>query len=140
MPRWILPILLLSGLTSSLLAQEDAESEVERARETWNGVFERSKERGWKWEANEFLSEVVAGLHPGTALDIGMGQGRNSLFLAESGWQVTGIDISDEALDQAKASAEEAGLSLAALRADVSTYDYGEEKWELVRAELASRN
>jgi 2-polyprenyl-3-methyl-5-hydroxy-6-metoxy-1,4-benzoquinol methylase len=33
---------------------------------------------------------------PGRALDIGMGQGRNSVFLALKGWDVTGFDISDE--------------------------------------------
>lgn len=134
MPRWILPLLLLASVAPAAPAQEDADAdpEIQRVQDTWDSVFQRSRERGWKWEANEFLTEVVAGLHRGTALDIGMGQGRNSLFLAESGWAVTGIDISEEALDQAQAAAKEAGLSLQALYADVNTFDYGEEKWDLV--------
>ena len=132
MPRWILPLFLLPTLAAPAIAQDDTATEAERDRATWNSVFERSKARGWKWEANEFLSEVVADLHPGSALDIGMGQGRNSLFLAEGGWQVTGIDISDEAIAQSLAQAKEAGLELTALRADVNTFDYGEEKWDLV--------
>ena len=34
-------------------------------------------------------------LKPGTALDVGMGQGRNALFLARQGWDVTGFDVCD---------------------------------------------
>ena len=44
---------------------------------------------------NAFMAEVVKGLKPGRALDIGMGQGRNSVFLARLGWDVSGFDISE---------------------------------------------
>lgn len=121
--------LLLGTFAPLAAAQED---DVERVRETWNEVFERSKARGWEWQANEFLAEVVAGLHPGTALDVGIGQGRNSLFLAEQGWRVTGFDLSDEAVAQARAQAEEAGLELTAVQGDVNTFDYGVARWDLV--------
>ena len=58
MPRWILTVLLLPSLTAPLLAQEDTDSEVERVRETWNGVFERSKERGWD-QLDDYGDEVL---------------------------------------------------------------------------------
>src|SRR3954454_16318440 len=47
---------------------------------------------------NAFLARTVSGLKPGRALDIAMGQGRNSIFLAKQGWEVTGYDISDTGL------------------------------------------
>jgi len=87
-----------------------------------------------KWEANELLTDVVAGRRPGTALDIGMGQGRNALFLAESGWKVTGFDISDEAVEQALVAAAGAALELDAQLGDVNEFDYGHERWDLVIA------
>ena len=42
-----------------------------------------------------FLMDVVKGLKPGIALDVCMGEGRNSIFLAGLGWKVTGFDVSD---------------------------------------------
>jgi 2-polyprenyl-3-methyl-5-hydroxy-6-metoxy-1,4-benzoquinol methylase len=40
-------------------------------------------------------ASVVRGRKPGKALDIGIGEGRNAIFLATQGWEVTGFDISD---------------------------------------------
>jgi len=48
--------------------------------------------------------EVAKSLTPGLALDIGMGQGRNAVWLAERGWEVTGLDISGEGIRQALTS------------------------------------
>lgn len=118
------------SLTPASWSQDDAE--LQKDRKTWNQVFRRARESGRKWEANEFLAEVIAGRHPGTALDVGMGQGRNALFLAENGWDVTGFDLSDEAVAQAAAAAEAAGLELDAVQADVNAFDYGRERWDLV--------
>jgi 2-polyprenyl-3-methyl-5-hydroxy-6-metoxy-1,4-benzoquinol methylase len=44
---------------------------------------------------NPFLVEVVQELRPGRAIDVGMGEGRNSIFLAQRGWDVTGIDLAE---------------------------------------------
>ncbi|MFT5051776.1 MAG: SAM-dependent methyltransferase [Chlamydiales bacterium] len=130
--RVLLAALCTLSLSPTGLCQESTEQSEDRR--TWNRVFRRTKERGVKWQANEFLTEVVSGRHPGTALDIGLGQGRNSLFLAENGWDVTGFNLSDEAVVQAHAQAQEAGLKLEALQGDVNTFDYGAERWDLVVA------
>jgi hypothetical protein len=45
---------------------------------------------------NQLLVEAVRHRKPGTALDVGMGQGRNAIFLAKEGWEVTGFDSADE--------------------------------------------
>ncbi len=51
------------------------------------------------------LPEVVAGLQPGTALDVGCGEGQNSRWLAERGWSVLGIDIALTAITRAREGA-----------------------------------
>lgn len=61
-----------------------------------------------------------------------MGQGRNALLLAQAGWDVTGFDFSDVAVDQARQAADAMGLRLNAVRADEAAFDYGNEQWDLV--------
>ncbi len=55
----------------------------------------------------------------GRALDVAMGEGRNALFLARRGFEVTGVDRSPTALATARARAREEGLELELLRADL---------------------
>src|SRR6185369_17597872 len=49
-------------------------------------------------DPNALLIETVAQLIPGKALDLGMGFGRNSIYLAMNGWDVTGINMVDDDL------------------------------------------
>jgi SAM-dependent methyltransferase len=81
---------------------------------------------------NAFLVECAAALKPGKALDIDMGQGRNAVYLAQKGWDVTGIDISEEGLEQARAAAKRAGAKLNAIRQAHEQFDYGTNQWDLV--------
>ena len=83
-------------------------------------------------EPSHFLIRIAEGLKPGTALDVGMGQGRNALYLAAKGWQVTGYDISDKALKLAQDSARNAGLKLNLIKASHDGFDYGKERWDLI--------
>ena len=79
-----------------------------------------------------FLMEAVKGLEPRAALDVGAGQGRNAVWLAGQGWDVTGIDISGVGLAAAQASAAEAGVTIRTVRTAYDDYDFGTEKWDLV--------
>ncbi len=83
---------------------------------------------------NAFLTEVVKGLKPGRALDIGMGQGRNSVYLAKLGWDVTGLDISERGMELARKSAEAAGVRIATIKASMDDFDYGVGQWDLIVA------
>jgi SAM-dependent methyltransferase len=79
-----------------------------------------------------FVADAVKGLKPGTALDVGMGQGRNAVYLARRGWEVAGFDISQAGLDAARANAEKAGVRIKAEKASYDGFDFGAERWDLV--------
>ncbi|HEY5434186.1 MAG TPA: class I SAM-dependent methyltransferase [Candidatus Limnocylindrales bacterium] len=64
----------------------------------------------WSGHANPALREVAARLEPGTALDVGCGEGGDAVWLAERGWTVVGIDLSAVALERATAAAAERGV------------------------------
>jgi len=66
------------------------------------------------------------------ALDLGCGAGRNSLFLAQQGFDVHGYDISQVALDQAQMSATEQGLTVNLQCADMDSHQFPAKCWDLV--------
>ncbi len=73
---------------------------------------------------NPYLSIETSELVPGTALDAGCGAGAEAIWLASHGWQVTGADVSSEALSRAEERARECGISerLRWLQADLSVW------------------
>jgi SAM-dependent methyltransferase len=54
----------------------------------------------WSAEANVFVAAELAELDPGRALDLAAGEGRNAIWLARRGWDVTAVDFSQVALDK----------------------------------------
>lgn len=64
------------------------------------------------------LQNLVEVLTPGNALDLGCGTGDSSIYLAEHGWKVTGVDYVEQALGKARAKA--AALPINFVRADVT--------------------
>jgi SAM-dependent methyltransferase len=123
----MLKVLVVLALSFSGFAHAQ---EQKRSQEVWNDLY--AKREGVEHRFNRFLAETVKDRKPGKALDIGMGQGRNSLFLAALGWEVTGFDISEVGVKQAKAEAQKRGLKLHAVVGDVDKFDYGKERWDLV--------
>jgi 2-polyprenyl-3-methyl-5-hydroxy-6-metoxy-1,4-benzoquinol methylase len=83
-------------------------------------------------EPTPLLVRAVRDLKPGKALDMAMGQGRNSLFLAKQGWDVTGYDVSKEGLAVAQAGAKKAGVNINAVRASHKDFAFGKERWDLI--------
>lgn len=98
------------------------------------GVWdERYRERDvWGAGPNRLLTELVADLPKGTALDLGCGQGRNALWLAQRGHQVTGLDLSPVAIEQAKAAAAELGLDVSFSAVDLTEWRPDGSTWDLV--------
>lgn len=68
---------------------------------TWDDRY-RSAELVWGGPPNRWVREQLADLDPGRAVDLACGEGRNALWLAERGWQVTGVDFSAVAIDKAR--------------------------------------
>lgn len=80
----------------------------ENPLEFWNGLY-LSKEQVWSGKVNQTLAAVVSELPPGRSLDLGCGEGGDVLWLAEQGWQATGFEISDIAVERARAEAQLGG-------------------------------
>jgi SAM-dependent methyltransferase len=121
---------LLIAMTLSLAGVVQAQDQKRSSQDVWNDLY--AKREGVEHRFNKFLAETVKDRKPGKALDIGMGQGRNSLFLSALGWDVTGFDISAVGVKQAQAEAQKRGLKLNAAVGDVDKFDYGKERWDLV--------
>lgn len=62
---------------------------------------------------NAYLRTEVADLTPGRALDAGCGNGTEAIWLASSGWRVTGVDFSTAALEHGRATAAAIGSDVA---------------------------
>jgi 2-polyprenyl-3-methyl-5-hydroxy-6-metoxy-1,4-benzoquinol methylase len=56
----------------------------------------------WTSTPNQFLVSEVVDLPPGRAVDLACGEGRNAVWLAEQGWEVTGVDFSAVGLAKAQ--------------------------------------
>lgn len=65
----------------------------------------------WSGNPNAQLVAETSGLRPGTALDVGCGEGGDVIWLAQQGWRVTGADFSANGLARAARHAEEAGVA-----------------------------
>jgi len=93
-------------------------------------------ERVWSGAANRTMIEVVSGLEPGRALDLGCGEGGDAVWLAQHGWRTTAVDISPTAIERAQAAASALGLTEEQLQfeaADLSMWT-DETRYDLVTA------
>jgi SAM-dependent methyltransferase len=102
-------------------------SEVER----WNRILTSDTPR-FNTKPNAFLVEMATGRKPGRALDVGMGQGRNAIWLAQQGWDVTGFDPAEKAVALAEQNAAKLGVRLHTEIKTVEAYDFGEQRWDLI--------
>lgn len=99
------------------------------AGEMWD---QRFSERPWPSEPDPLLVELADPLPPGRGLDLASGPGRNSLWLATKGWQMTLLDASQVALAQAARRAEEIGVRVDTVHADVIGWEPTAAAYDLV--------
>ena len=94
----------------------------------------------WSGRPNPQLVTEVSGLGPGTALDVGCGEGADAIWLAEHGWRVTAADISVVALDRGAARALEVGADIARRitwqQADLLSWIPAAASYDLVTAQF----
>ena len=79
------------------------------AKEHWEEHY-GERDRVWSGRVNAAFAEIVEPLKPGTALDLGCGEGGDAMWLAERGWQVVAVDISETALQRAAEDADARGV------------------------------
>lgn len=104
---------------------------AQSAADRWDSVYREGHPR-LPVEPNEFLKKVIEDQSPGDALDVGMGQGRNAVFLARAGWRVVGIDISREAVRQVNETAARERLALQAQRISLQEYQLEQPRFDLI--------
>jgi SAM-dependent methyltransferase len=109
---------------------DTAAREKERLR--WNKALVKDSTYLFKKEVNSFLAEAIKGRKPGKAVDVGMGQGRNAIYMAKMGWKVTGFDIADEAIKYAKAQTKLQHVHIKTVLKGSEEFDFGKEKWDLI--------
>ncbi len=78
------------------------------------------------------LKKNTALLSGGKALDIAMGMGQNSIFLASKGFDVTGIDLSSNAVNLASKAAEKKGVKINAVQKDILTFPIEKNSYDLI--------
>ncbi len=99
----------------------------------WEGRY-AERHRIWSGEPNAALADGAGGLPPGRALDLGCGEGGDAVWLAEQGWQVTGVDISATAVARCRALAADRGIAddrVTWLVRDLATWEPA-ERYDLV--------
>jgi SAM-dependent methyltransferase len=99
--------------------------------EMWNRVLTNPNAR-FNHEPNAFLAEMIKGRTPGAALDVGMGQGRNAIYLARQGWSVTGFDPAADAVALADREAKAAGVTLKTATVRDDQFEFGSGRWDLI--------
>jgi SAM-dependent methyltransferase len=109
-----------------------AYQDPEGSRILWNKLYAGKDAPIFVSRPSALLMRTIAGIAPGKALDFGMGQGRNAVFLATQRWDVTGFDPSDEAVRIARENAGKLGVTLKAVVARDDQFAFGIDQWDLV--------
>lgn len=102
-------------------------AEIER----WNRILTAASPM-FNTAPNGFLVEMVRGVKPGRSLDVGMGQGRNTIYLAQQGWDSAGFDPADRAVAAAQQQAAKLGVKITTHIARAEDFDWGESQWDLI--------
>lgn len=86
----------------------------------------------WTSQANRFLVQETAVLAPGRAIDLACGEGRNAVWLAGRGWEVTGVDFAKVGLQKARRLAQARGAAVEWIEADLLEYRLDPQAFDLV--------
>jgi SAM-dependent methyltransferase len=75
-------------------------------------------------DVNRFVKESLSDLAPGKMIDLAGGEGRNTVFFAENGWQAENIDLSSVGLEKCQRLAAERGVSDKVFTTHASALDF----------------
>ena len=123
------------GHDTTALSEEEIRALFEQP--AWDERY-REKEALFSRNPNPQVVAETERLTPGTALDVGCGEGGDAVWLAGRGWQVTGTDFSGVALERCAALAAQAGVADRTewRRADARTWTPDGEQWDLVSSQF----
>jgi len=83
-----------------------------------------------------FLRETLEAsswnLHPGKALDLATGKGRNAIYLAAHGYRVDAVDVSETAIAEARERAKQKGSRVNFVQADLVEFEWMDESYDLI--------
>jgi SAM-dependent methyltransferase len=116
-------------LSNLVLAQQKSQSES--TKEKWNQRYSREMYVYGK-EPAAFLKQKIGVLKKGHALVLAMGEGRNAVYLAQKAFDVTGVDISEVAIEKCEKLAAERGATVNTVVADLANYDMGKSQYDLI--------
>ena len=98
----------------------------------WDGRYRDPGDTMWSGRPNgRFVAEVEE-LSPGHALDVGCGEGADAIWLAQRGWTVTAIDVSEVAVTRARAAAEAADVTVEWVSGDALATPFPPGSFDLV--------
>jgi thioredoxin reductase/SAM-dependent methyltransferase len=120
-----------SAINADLIAEDTRLTAGVLSPDFWEERY-RSDDRVWSGEPNPQLVAVAADLKPGSALDVGSGEGADSVWLAGRGWEVTAVELAEAAVDRAARAATEAGVQVTWRQADVRAWDPVPGQYDLV--------
>lgn len=83
-------------------------------------------------QPNDFLASMLDRLPKGKALCLAEGEGRNAVWLAEHGWDVTAVDVAEVGLAKAQQLAAERDVSINTIHADLADFEIGAKQWDLI--------
>lgn len=99
--------------------------------DSWNDRY-RDTDLVWSARPNVFVESVCRDLPAGRAIDLAAGEGRNAIWLAEQGWQVTAVDFSEVAIDKAREIARRRGVEISTAVADLTELELEPGGYDLV--------
>ncbi len=129
--KYLTDFISIGLLLLSAIAPTQARGESESMKARWNERYDREMFVYGK-EPAAFLKQRIGGLNRGKALVLAMGEGRNAVYLAQNSFDVTGVDISEVAIEKCNKLAQERNVAINTVVADLKDYDMGEAQFDLI--------
>ena len=98
----------------------------------WDARYSKHDAAMWSGRPNGRLVAEAEGLSPGAALDVGCGEGADAIWLAQQGWTVTAIDVSEVAVRRGQEAAERLGVAVEWIAGDALRRPFPDGSFDLV--------
>lgn len=125
------PVKNIEQNTYEAITGESADEE----KSFWDSFY-KQKDNAFGKEAVGFLKEHIQSIPKGKAFLPAMGEGRNAIFIAKHGFEVVGNDISDVAIDKAKALAKKLNLNIKASVVNMKEYSFKDNEFDFIFVSL----